>query len=137
MPRLNIHKLLNIPGTIYIIPGTLKGLSHCSKNLWKVKIQKTDSKKQQTFITRNYSTKLPTNFTHFLSSHTHTIIIGGGGGKIAAYPEVLQLFNDEIYLVCISVQKSLIKVAIYEIYEMKIYHVCSFIIIIYYVINYV
>ena len=35
------------------------------------------------------------------------------------YFEVLQLFNDEIYPVRISVRKSLIKVAIYEIYVMK------------------
>ena len=35
------------------------------------------------------------------------------------YPEVLQLFNDEIYLVRISVQTSLIKVAIYEIYGLE------------------
>ena len=36
-----------------------------------------------------------------------------------AYPEILQVFNDEIYPVRISVRKSLIKVAIYEIYGMK------------------
>ena len=36
-----------------------------------------------------------------------------------AYPEVLQLFNDDIYPMRISVQKSLIKVAIYETYGMK------------------
>ena len=39
--------------------------------------------------------------------------------KIVAYPEILQLFNDEICLVRISLRKSLIKVAIYEIYGMK------------------
>ena len=39
--------------------------------------------------------------------------------KIVACPSVLQLFNDEIYLVHISVQVSSIKVAIYEIYGMK------------------
>ena len=36
-----------------------------------------------------------------------------------AYPEVLPLLNDEIYLLRISVQNSLVKVAIYEIYYMK------------------
>ena len=35
------------------------------------------------------------------------------------HPEVLQFFNDEVYLMRISVQKSWIKVAIYEIYGMK------------------
>ena len=38
----------------------------------------------------------------------------GGGGKIVAYPEILQPF-DKIYPVGISVRKSLIKVAINEI----------------------
>ena len=42
------------------------------------------------------------------------------GTKIVAYPEVLQLFNDEIYPVRISVRKSLIKVAIYEIYGIRL-----------------
>ena len=36
-----------------------------------------------------------------------------------AYPEILELLNDEIYPGCISIQKSLIKVAIYDIYVMK------------------
>ena len=35
------------------------------------------------------------------------------------HPEVLQDFSAEIYLVCISIQKQLIKVAIYEIYGMQ------------------
>ena len=35
------------------------------------------------------------------------------------YPEVLQGFSAEIYLVRISIQKQLIKVAIYEIYGMQ------------------
>ena len=35
------------------------------------------------------------------------------------YPEILQFFNDKVYPKRISVQKSLIKVAIYEIYSMK------------------
>ena len=42
-----------------------------------------------------------------------------GEGKIVAYPEVLQIFNDENYPVRISTQKALIKVAIYEIYAIK------------------
>ena len=37
-----------------------------------------------------------------------------------AYPGVLQLFNNEIYSVCISIQKLLIKVATYEIYGIKL-----------------
>ena len=41
------------------------------------------------------------------------------GAKIVAYPEVLQLFNDEIHPARTSVRNSLIKVAIYEIYGMK------------------
>ena len=36
-----------------------------------------------------------------------------------AYPEVSQFFNGKVYPVCISVQTSLIKVVIYEIYGMK------------------
>ena len=36
-----------------------------------------------------------------------------------AFPEVLQIFNDEIYPVRISMQKSWIKVACYELYGMK------------------
>ena len=44
---------------------------------------------------------------------------GGGGNKTVAYPDVLQLFNGEIYPVGISIQKSLIKMAIYKIYGMK------------------
>ena len=47
------------------------------------------------------------------------VFLGGGGGeRIVAYPEALQLFNDEIYPVRISVRTSLIKVAIYEIYKL-------------------
>ena len=41
------------------------------------------------------------------------------GDQFPAYPEILQLFNNEINLVSISVQKSLIKVATDEIYGMK------------------
>ena len=41
------------------------------------------------------------------------------GAKIMAYPNVLQLFNDEIYPERISVPKSLIQVDIYEIYGTK------------------
>ena len=41
------------------------------------------------------------------------------GGGIVEYPEVLQIFNDEIYPVRVFIQKSLIKVANYEIYGMK------------------
>ena len=41
------------------------------------------------------------------------------GAKIVAHPEVSQIFIDEIYPGRISIQKSLIKVAIYEIYGMK------------------
>ena len=37
-----------------------------------------------------------------------------GRTKIAAYPEVLQLFNNEVYPVHISTQKSLIKMEIYK-----------------------
>ena len=44
---------------------------------------------------------------------------GGRVGKMVACPEGLKLFNNEIYLVPISAQKSLIKVAIYKIYCMK------------------
>ena len=36
-----------------------------------------------------------------------------------AYPELLRILSDEFYPVPISTQKSLIKVAIYEIYDMK------------------
>ena len=46
-------------------------------------------------------------------------LLGGGGNKTVAYPDVLQLFNGEIYPVGISIQKSLIKMAIYKIYGMK------------------
>ena len=43
----------------------------------------------------------------------------GGVGKIVAYPEALQFFNDKVYPVRISLQKSLIGVAICDIYGMK------------------
>ena len=42
-----------------------------------------------------------------------------GSPKIVTYSEVLQFFNDKDYPLRISVQYSLIKVAIYEIYGMK------------------